>query len=259
MKILKSSTWLRQIFLLSILAILSSSCAKVMYKPNMVNVPTFKEKGEIKGTISSSNFQGAYAVTENIGVMLNGYYKPGGWTGSYDDGFDFVDYEYVNDRSLVELGGGYFGALSDDAIWEVYGGGGLGNITYNYIRNINQTLDYQNLYSVGFMKFFVQPSIGISNDYVDFIVSTRLVGIKFSTPKTSGYTEQDLINENIFGLDQSMYLFMEPAMTFRFGYKWAKIHMQYAYSAKLTDDNLNAKETMFNMGITVNIANRFNK
>src|SRR5687767_8827080 len=71
-----------------------TSCAHVYYAPNTPNVPLFTEKGETRinalyasgGNISS--FQGgeiqlAHAVSENVGIMVNGL--AGGRTETVSD------------------------------------------------------------------------------------------------------------------------------------------------------------------------------
>ncbi|MEE4199006.1 MAG: hypothetical protein V2I54_15305 [Bacteroidales bacterium] len=48
------------------------------YIPNMANSPMFTERGELQATIATgtSNFdaQTAYAITDHIGIMVNGSY-----------------------------------------------------------------------------------------------------------------------------------------------------------------------------------------
>ncbi len=43
-----------------------------MYVPNMHNVPLLKEKNELVVNLSTTNYQSAYAITDNIALMTNG-------------------------------------------------------------------------------------------------------------------------------------------------------------------------------------------
>ncbi|MBL4715786.1 MAG: hypothetical protein JKX95_04045 [Bacteroidia bacterium] len=259
MKTLKNSIWLRQIFLLAILAMLGSSC-KIMYKPNMMNVPLFKEKGEIVANVGVKNFQGAYAVTENIGVMVNGYYDKGGWEASTSDTtFGTSLTQYTTKRSLIEGGAGYFKSINDQIVAEVFVGGGLGQSSWDLSGYENGApVGTPNVYTASYLKIFAQPSVGIKQDIVDFIFTTRFVFLKFSNIETN-YSQSQLVFENLDGIEVPSYLFLEPALTLRVGYKWVKFHMQMGYSAKLTNDDLNTQTLMFNTALHFDIAKRFNQ
>lgn len=67
------------------LSLIAQSC-NIMYTPNMQNVPLLTEKNEVRATLGPFDYQAAYAVTENIGVMLNGQY--------HTRNTNTLDYEY---------------------------------------------------------------------------------------------------------------------------------------------------------------------
>src|ERR1044072_8929111 len=96
--VFKTST-INAFFKLSLAAMplaLLSSCATTMYTTNAVNVPLLKEKGEVKINATQNDLQAAIAVSDNIGIMANGYYK------NYDGSNN-----YKHGGSMGELGIGY--------------------------------------------------------------------------------------------------------------------------------------------------------
>jgi len=237
----------RTILLFSLI-IFATSC-KVMYVPNMVNVPLFKEKNEFRGTVSLSDYQFAYAPGKNIGLMANGYIR--------NSSFSSLS-EYSTSRNLFEGGVGYFKPLSEGFVFETYAVGGVGNLSYNYTDTYNSGTQ-ENKYSTSFTRFFLQPSIGYTNDFVDVAFSTRIVQLGFNNVKYEGYTTQDLKDEEILNLDKTKYYFIEPTFTLRLGYKWCKIHLQAIYSNKVNIEPLNYQKFTVNFGLHINIAPRLNK
>lgn len=228
--------------------IFATSC-KVMYVPNMVNVPLFKEKNEFRGTVSLWDYQFAYAPAKNIGLMANGYVR----NSSFSDITN-----YSTSRNLFEGGIGYFNNLNEGFVFETYVVGGVGNLSYNN-SDIYTTPTVDKKFTTGFTRFFIQPSIGYTNDFVDVAFSTRIVKLGFNSIKNDGYTAQDLKDENILDLDKTNYYFIEPTFTVRMGYKWCKIHLQAVYSNKVNFEPLNYQKFSFNFGLHINIAPRLNK
>lgn len=222
----------------------------------MENVPLFKEKGEVRATISTTNFQVAVAVTNNIGVMVNGYAN----NGSGEIFSPQNDFKYISNRYFIEGGvGGYF-PLEENFIFEVYAGGGVGYISYDENESYS-ILGGNNWpfgkYSAEIQKLFLQPEMGFTNENIDFALSFRFVGLKFSNIDTVNYTISDLEKENIYDLDRPIYFFIEPALTLRFGYKWAKFHIQTVYSKNMSIESINYRQLNLNFGIHVNIAKRY--
>lgn len=243
---------LLNLFLLVAVCVFASSC-KNMYIPNMHNVPMLQEKNEFRATASAYNYQTAYAVSNHIGVLANGYYRPSNWTITSGD----LENEYKSDRFLLEGGMGYFGKIDEGVVADCYGGGGFGNVEYNWDLYDQGVLDDEQRLSANMTRFFVQPSIGYTIDFVDVAFSTRFAALKFNNLKTVNYTTEELIAQNLYKIDQPLYLFLEPAFTLRFGFKYIKFHLQTIYSGKLNSEPLNYKFVVVNTGIHINIAGRF--
>lgn len=242
------------LFAIAGFALFTQSC-KIMYTPNMQNVPLFKEKNEVRATIGYTNYQAAYAVTDNIGIMANAQYDKSNWeftSGSYG-------YKYESKEFLVEGGAGYFMPLGESGVFEAYGGGGIGSNSFN--RNYSDTAStiiFDN-YSTSKARFFVQPSIGMTNKNIDFAFSTRVVGLKFNNITSTGYTQEELKIDNLTDLDKPLFLFFEPALTFRVGWNYVKFHTQAIMSLKMNSEPLNYIPFSINFGAHINIAQRFNK
>ncbi|HEY0705626.1 MAG TPA: hypothetical protein VGG33_02460, partial [Polyangia bacterium] len=64
--------------------------------------------------------------------------------------------------------------------------------------------------------------------------------------------------DDLLGLDQRNWLFVEPAVTLRVGYKWAKVFLQYGHSFKLNDAALNRDATFATVGVHLDLAPRLN-
>lgn len=235
-------------------ALFFQSC-KIMYTPNMQNVPLMQEKNEVKATVGPSDLQAAYAVTENVGVMLNGQYKKPTWTWTAGN----TAYKYESRKTLVEAGAGYSMKLGASGIFETYGGAGIGKVTYNrsYSDTSGGPTTTTDRYTASTTRFFIQPSVGVTNENVDFAFSTRIVGLKFSNIDTAGYTQDILLEEDLSNLNKPLYTFFEPALTLRVGYKYVKFHLQAIYSIKLNQDRLNYLPFSINFGAHINIAPRF--
>ena len=87
-----------------------SSCV-TLYKPNSINSPVLKEQGEFKGTIGLGtlgtgllNVQTAYAITDHLGIMLNGMYHSSHLT-------DDATFIRKHNQYFSESGAGYFTTL----------------------------------------------------------------------------------------------------------------------------------------------------
>ena len=247
---------MKRFYLFAVLAAsLALPSCKIMYMPNAQNVPLMKEKGEIRANVGVSNYQGSYALTENIGLMLNGQYRNSTFTGESGS----YNYEYSSSRWLVEGGGGYFKPLGEDGVVEAYGGLGYGGVTFDRSSQDSSggtQVNSTDRYNANMIKLFIQPAIGVTSEYADFAFSMRFVGAKFSSIDTIGYTEQDLINEQISGVEKPFFAFIEPAITVRGGWKYVKFHTQFIYSHLLTKEELNRSPFNFNVGINICIADR---
>ncbi|MFN6945166.1 MAG: hypothetical protein ACK4ND_09480 [Cytophagaceae bacterium] len=243
--------------LLTLSACLYLSSCKIMYIPNMQNVPLMKEQDEIRANLSFNNAQLAYALSNKIGIMANGYW------GENHLPFrrrvpDSYDNEYRTRRFLAEGALGYFREIGYDFHFEIYGGGGYGGVSFNHAFSMGEE-NYYTRYSANMAKAFIQPAIGFQHKIVDLIFSTRVVGLNFVNINTINYSEDELYMHGLGNLDRVRYTFVEPAITIRVGYKHTKVQFQAMYSAKTNPQPLNYRAFGVSIGAHINIARRWKK
>lgn len=239
----------KQIFFLFIGVTMLFSACNVAYIPNRHNVPLMEEKGDASISISTTNLQGAYAISDHMAVMGNVYFRENSWENNPDSNTTLT-MDYQANRFLGELGIGYYKPLSDNAVFELYGGGGLGNIGFE-LEDSNPLYDRE--YKANIQKLFIQPDIGFHSEYFDFVFSTRFSLLNFYDVDTTNYTIPNLDSDNLYNLDKQPYIFLEPALTLRFGYKFIKAYTQAIVATKLNPEQINYRSFGVNVGIELDL------
>ncbi|MGC9374354.1 MAG: hypothetical protein ACP5DQ_04855 [Bacteroidales bacterium] len=206
------------------------------YIPNMANSPMFSNQGELQATVATgtSNFdaQTAYAITDHIGIMVNGSY--GNETNDTTDDF--------HKHAFIEAGLGYYEKIGENVRYEIYGGYGFGK-NEGYFEDA--VFDSQRT-DADMQRFFVQPGIGISSGILDGSFSPRFVLVKMTpngdTFETGGYNT-----------------FFEPIITSKIGYKWVKFVAQFGFSVPIGNDDLHFDYQPFivNFGLNFNIGRKY--
>lgn len=225
-------------------AMLMQSCT-LMYVPNAQNVPLMKEKNEVRATVGFSNATFAYAPTENVGLMLNAQYKTSHLAK--------VAGERDSRKLLLEAGGGIFSPYGNDGVMEVYGGLGAGRI---YFHDPADDSTGSRSYEVNTARFFLQPGIGVSREHVDFAFSMRMVALQFFNARTN-YTDEELEDEGMYGVERNFYSFIEPCFTLRFGRRSVKMETQFMLSLNRSLTTINHNPFHFHIGAHINIADRY--
>ncbi|MCD4832284.1 MAG: hypothetical protein K8R31_00685 [Bacteroidales bacterium] len=212
-----------------------SSCSPE-YIPNMVNSPMLSNQGEFQATIATgtSNFdaQTAFAITDNIGIMVNGSY--GNNTNDTTDDF--------HKHAFIESGIGYYDKIGEQGRYEIYGGYGFGNAE-GYFEEA--TYDSQ-ITNAHYNRFFIQPGIGISTGIFDGSFSPRLVLLQ--------------MNPEGIDFDTGDYnIFIEPVFTAKIGFKYVKFVTQIGFSIPLGEQslNFNHQRFMMNVGLNINLGRRY--
>lgn len=212
-----------------------SSC-RTVYTPNTVHNPLLQEKGEFKGLIAPNNLQAAYAITDNIGVMANGYYNS----------FTSDDKDFHNKGKALELGVGYFNKSPNNIVYELYAGAGRFNVAMDEASGTKN-------FKADATKLFIQPGIGWVNPYVEVGLAPRFSMISYDSPEISGYTAQEQDSYYFGTLATKSHLFLEPAITVRGGYKWIKLQLQYGRAFKLSKNQLNYDDDIGSVGLVFNV------
>lgn len=216
------------IFVMSLFA----SCSPE-YIPNMVNSPMFTNQGEFQASVatgtSNLDAQTAVAITDHIGIMVNGSY--GNETSDSTD-----DY---HKHAFIEGGVGYYDKFGKIGRYEIYGGYGFGRVEGYFENNIFD----ENMTDAYYNRFFIQPGVGISTGIYDGSFSPRFAMVQMN-PKGI-----DFENDNY-------KVFFEPVITSKVGFKYIKFVFQVGASLPISgDDDLgfDNQPFIFNLGLNLNL------
>lgn len=210
------------------------------YIPNAIHTPLFKQKGEIHGQVGTGtcgyDFQGAYAVTDNIGVMLNASIanRTSDSTNNY------------HKHAFVEMAGGYYYPIDQNATVEIYGGYGIGAVDAYYENSllVSSARAYHH-------RVFIQPAIGVSTKIFDASFTPRIVLLNVTM------VDPDLASSNT----RSFYPYVEPCLTTRVGYKYVKYFFQIGLSINITNDyrNFSHQPLILNTGVQLSLFRDYDK
>lgn len=227
--------------------ILLQACVPMYYAPNAHNVPLLKEKHELRinagltavEDASGPEIQAAYAITDHLGLMIQGAYLKG---GNYDTSWE-------GEGKIAEIGMGYFKSLGNNMVAEVYGGAGFATIT-------NQRYE---AFDLRFAKPFIQPTFGFNSKYFEFAFSPKIALVHYKEPLI--LAEEYVIDANGIGnyittKQQQTFFAVEPAITIRAGWKFIKLQGQPGWSFQ---DIPYSRKVSFNMGLSFNLAYRYQK
>jgi hypothetical protein len=198
------------------------SCAPA-YVPNTLNTPLMSNKGEVHAAVnyglSGFDPQAAYAITDHIGIMVNGSFR-----NSTSDSSDSY-----HKHIFVEGGGGYYTKIGGIGRFETYGGYGYSRLQAYFDSDI-----WTNFTDVSSNRFFLQPAIGISTQVFDGSFATRLVMVDMHQGGT-----------------QKTGFFIEPALTLKLGYKYVKGLLQFGLSFPMDSEgyDFNHQPFLFSIGL----------
>ena len=186
--------------------------------------------------------QVAYAITKNVGVMLNGF--------AAGESEEITSYNNTNGShtesgkgSYIEGAAGYFMALDTKRKWiaDIYGGMGLGSVKNDYGFGDNS--------KVGTTKFFVQPSIGYksANFEFAFVPKLSLINWKVKDSKIVS-SENDGIKAEMAAINSDpSFIAFEPALILRAGGKDLKVQAGVSFS------NYSTTSFLFQTGLTESV------
>jgi hypothetical protein len=200
----------KKFYLWAFIVIIAFCGCAPAYIPTVINTPLLSKEGEFQAALNTgvSGFdpQFAYAITDHIGVMLNGSYI--NQTNDTLNNF--------HKHLAVESGVGYYTKIGNSGRFEVFGGLGYSRLQADYSNNlwISRT-------DLNSMKIFIQPAIGASTDILDGSFATRFVRVTLF---------QDQLQYTGF--------FIEPVLTAKVGYKFVKFVMQVGFSIPVNSNEL---------------------
>ncbi|MBK8389310.1 MAG: hypothetical protein IPL23_08540 [Saprospiraceae bacterium] len=151
-------------------------------------------------------FQGANAITNNIGIKAN-------------VGLLYLQIliTAMGIRQILEAGIGYYKELSPGWVFETYGIAGFGSFENHLPASATTTLLTMGDISANIFRIGLQPNIGYKSKFFSAALSTRITNLSYNN------IEGDLIFD---GEDQVEYLeenksniLIEPALTIRVALK----------------------------------------
>jgi hypothetical protein len=231
------------------LLVVGSGC-KAVYAPNIAHTPLLREKGELRATADVRNLQVAYALATHVGVMANAYFRSDDRTldsGERQEGSGW----------LVEAAAGWF-ARTRQPRWlqvEVYAGIGNGHVEHEITSPEGDPRSFE---AEG-IKLFLMPGMGWTSNYVDLGLSTRLVAVRYTGTKAIGYSDEQLEADEFKELDEQTFLFFEPAVTVRAGYKWIKLQLQIGQSIKIAGGDVNRDKGMITLALNLDLFRTFDE
>ena len=203
-----------------------TSCSPEIYNANALNVPLLAQKGNAKVSLGitasgegvglyNTNLQGAYAISDHIGIMLNGMYH--NYTRTYTPFLSNTPRTDRHKEGFFEAGLGYFGPVGNSTKWrgEIYSGWGMGR-SKETNPNSNEALLLESPYN----RLFLQPSIGFVSRYFDAALSSRVSYLSVGKINWVGNTSNGKILRGAT---------FEPCLTLRVGYNKFKPFMQYSW------------------------------
>ncbi len=247
----------RYLFLLLPFATLISSCSQKYYIPNTPNVPLFKEAGEarlsagIGGTdeVKTTEVKAAYTPINHLGIVASYIHGKGGSEeGNNGNGH------------MVEGGLGYYLPIEQNFVFEVYGGFGGGNVKSNYSHYDDNSQMYvpDGSSELGFVRVYLQPSIGYTTPWFDIAVSMRYSSLHYNSISTNSITNDEGANNIQYITSHPTTDFLDEAVTIRGGWKYIKLQGQYLVSEKLNNPALPVYDGNFNFGVYFSLAKWYN-
>jgi hypothetical protein len=237
-----------KIFAIIILLLLTGSCTHYYYAPNMHNVPLFQQKEELHLDLSGSagneftafEVQAAFSITDNIGIMGNGFVV--------NRNRELYPDEYGRGH-LLEGGVGTFVPIYHNVIFETYFGAGLGKVENGYDTGISSKLSLN--------RYFLQPSIGYTSDFMDIALSLRLNGLRYNDIQLSGDLYQEDQDQIQYISRNPFSIIVEPAVTLRGGWEHVKFQLQVGFSENVTNSDLLQEHLNMNFGLYFTISDKY--
>lgn len=248
---------MKQIALLFIVTISTTSCYHVYYAPNTAHSPLLSQKGETRinayysggsnSDFEGAEFQGATAIGKQTGIMVNTMFVGNSETVSdYNSGNSWLE---TGKASYIEFAGGVFKSYGNKGKWigEVYGGFGLGTAKNTYRSNESS--------KVGITKFFLQPAFGFKTNHfeVSLVPKVSFVNWKVKEEKLTAANSYDGDAFDLMQIHQNPnFLCFEPALIVRGGGKNIKLHAGLSFS-NLNDNLYPVENLTSSIGISINL------
>lgn len=227
-----------------------------MYMPNVPNTPMLSQKGEFSGGLHLSprfntSINGAYAVSDHIGVLFSGSYM--------NREKESKDYRH----KLVEIGGGWFDTFGPDnnRIIEIYVGygGGRTDRTFRTFDD-NHILTATDIEEVTYSKTFLQVNYSSKKNN-----NLRLFGkdfpLNYGTALRISDVNMKTFMRNAVGQPREGNVFFEPVFFTRMRLS-DLVQLQYTTSGTFGLNSrkfMNAGNSIFTIGAVFNLNGKSSK
>jgi hypothetical protein len=233
---------------LLITSIFFTSCSSV-YIPNVPTSSMLSAKGELYSSAHISlkgniNINGAYAISDHVGVLLNG---------------SFINQDQRKKdfrQNLFETGAGYFTTFGDDGkrILEIYGGLGTGSTDRAFRTFENDGTIITDNQNVRFNKLFLQVNYSTKEKK-----SLKLFGkdypLNYGTVIRLSRVNMNNFSRNNISQPLEDNIFIEPVFFTRLKINQA-VQIQYTSGSNFglkNRDFMTAGNSVFTIGLVVNV------
>lgn len=232
------------------------SCSHTYYMSNTQQVNMFEEKNEARifgayGYEDGYTQQGeggiSYSITDKFAASASYMFVSG---SGKKIGGDHVKRNDTGTGHYGEISAGYYKPLTKHFIFDTYVGIGMANQRHNYNGDNWETSSA----SINFQKYFVQPSFGYHNRFMEIALSSRLSTVYFNGITFNGNLKE---RTEVLALDNS--LIAEPAVTLSVGLENIKAQAQVIYTAKLAGSDFNPVDFKFSFGLIISPIQLFTK
>lgn len=236
----------KRVFYSIIPSLILISCGPSLHVFNSANAPCLSKPLETKGNVyignDHSEFQLAFSPTNHFGFMTNYYsaYLPANSSGT----------------KLIEGAVGYYYPLNEDWHLDAYAGGAYGERAYDGSPSSGNGGFNQNVYRIRtfYSKFFLQPGLFYKKPRFEFAFTLQTAWYDFE--KVHYYIFKPPSDKFPYGQEftfdykNTTLLNVNPALTFKFGFKNVKFITQVAsnfrHSNPFYDDLLKTGQTALN-------------
>ena len=226
-------------------------CSPVYYQPNLMNMPNFREKGEVYLAASKSNdggdVQAAYAFSNHFAVQAN-FMKLGREGGtSITAGSTTTTNTIVVKGYLGEAAIGFYSPMGKTATFSLFGGYGLGKISNNWAS--------KGASLANFNKPFIQPTLGLRYNSFELIYSAKLANLTYYN-QSEHYNDQDFISD--FQALKRPIAILETGGAIRVGWKFLKFQWQVTTMQllKASTPSLKYHDTSMDFGVCIQLNSR---
>jgi hypothetical protein len=236
----------KSLILYILLALFCTGCYPVgnLYQIPPPNMPLPFNPGETKiNTYLSSlgyGVQASCAIDSHFVIMVNAngqntqYNR---WYGENDD----PTLSTTMSNFQGDIGGGYYKHLDTMVRFEILGGIGYANDDYYDVSpSINGEYNSTTVASGQFIHLLLQSDVGLVVKHVELAVGLRLSNLVAKTNYNFRYYDPgSSVQQNYFLNETGDALFLEPYLTFAWGFKNVKLITSVTLSGKIFGPDIN--------------------